>query len=173
MLNLAYPKEAHMQTSPEQVLFLQLQARALRARRIIDVGCFTGYSACALALALTDEPDARVVWSTRSIPKAACTSGRKCAMCRLHTHGFLSNPRVFLVELFLMLTGWSFRKDRFENWACNKLSWYAYALLPMLCSAIFTCLQPEYLIWLTSLQSSRWLIFSYLLCLFFFILFRI
>ena len=61
MSNLTDPKEAHMQTSPEQILFLQLQARALRARRIIDVGCFTGYSACALALALADEPDARVV----------------------------------------------------------------------------------------------------------------
>jgi len=45
---------ATMQISPEQGAFLQWLARVIHARRAIEVGVFTGYSATALALALQD-----------------------------------------------------------------------------------------------------------------------
>ena len=44
--------EAGMQISPEQGQFMQLLVRILGARRCIEVGTYTGYSALAVALAL-------------------------------------------------------------------------------------------------------------------------
>jgi predicted O-methyltransferase YrrM len=44
--------QANMQIAPEQGQFLQLLVRLLRARRVLEVGTFTGYSALAMALAL-------------------------------------------------------------------------------------------------------------------------
>jgi len=44
--------EANMQIAPEQGQLLQLLVRLLGARRCIEVGTFTGYSALAMALAL-------------------------------------------------------------------------------------------------------------------------
>ena len=44
--------EAGMQISPEQGQFMQLLVRLLGARRCIEVGTYTGYSALAVALAL-------------------------------------------------------------------------------------------------------------------------
>ncbi len=41
-----------MQIAPEQAAFLQLLIKMLEARRVIEVGSFTGYSALAMALAL-------------------------------------------------------------------------------------------------------------------------
>ncbi|MDQ6676530.1 MAG: class I SAM-dependent methyltransferase [Acidobacteriota bacterium] len=46
-----YPN-AIMQISPEQGRFLQVLVRAVDARRCLEVGVFTGYSALAVALAL-------------------------------------------------------------------------------------------------------------------------
>ncbi len=43
---------ATMQIAPEQGQFLQLLVRLLGARRILEIGTFTGYSALAMALAL-------------------------------------------------------------------------------------------------------------------------
>lgn len=50
---------ARMQTGPDQVQFLQLLVRLIGARRCIEVGVFTGYSALGVALALPD--DGRIV----------------------------------------------------------------------------------------------------------------
>jgi predicted O-methyltransferase YrrM len=50
---------AMMQISPEQGQFMALLARMLGARRYLEIGTFTGYSALAMALALPD--DGRVV----------------------------------------------------------------------------------------------------------------
>lgn len=50
---------AGMQTSADQVQLLQLLVRAIDARRCIEVGVFTGYSALGVALALPD--DGRIV----------------------------------------------------------------------------------------------------------------
>jgi predicted O-methyltransferase YrrM len=47
--------EHNMQISPEQGQFLALLARLIGARRCIEVGTFTGYSALAVALALPAE----------------------------------------------------------------------------------------------------------------------
>ncbi len=45
---------AIMQISPEQGAFMTLLTRLMGARRVIEVGTFTGYSALALARGLTD-----------------------------------------------------------------------------------------------------------------------
>lgn len=50
---------AGMQTGADQVQFLQLLVRLAGARRCIEVGVFTGYSALGVALALPD--DGRIV----------------------------------------------------------------------------------------------------------------
>ena len=44
--------DAVMQIAPEQAAFLALLVKMSGARRIIEVGSFTGYSAMAMALAL-------------------------------------------------------------------------------------------------------------------------
>lgn len=46
---------AVMQISPEQGQFMQMLVRMIGARRCIEVGTFTGYSALAVALALPDD----------------------------------------------------------------------------------------------------------------------
>jgi len=48
-----------MQISPEQGQFMQLLVKLLGARRTLDIGVFTGYSALTVALALP--PDGRVL----------------------------------------------------------------------------------------------------------------
>lgn len=50
---------AGMQTGADQVQFLQLLVRLIGARRCIEVGVFTGYSALGVALALPE--DGRIV----------------------------------------------------------------------------------------------------------------
>jgi predicted O-methyltransferase YrrM len=50
---------AGMQISPEQGQFMALLARAVNARRAIEIGVFTGYSSLAVALALP--PDGQLV----------------------------------------------------------------------------------------------------------------
>lgn len=46
---------ARMQIAPEQAQFMQLLLRMLGARRAIEVGVFTGYSALAIAMALPED----------------------------------------------------------------------------------------------------------------------
>ena len=53
-----------MQISPDQAAFLQFLVRAIGARRCLEIGVFTGYSALAVALALGD--DGRVTALDRS-----------------------------------------------------------------------------------------------------------
>src|SRR5512141_1239655 len=50
----AHPR-AGMQISPEQGQLLQMLARLIGAKRTIEIGVFTGYSALAVALALPDD----------------------------------------------------------------------------------------------------------------------
>lgn len=50
---------ARMQIAPEQGQFMQLLARMIGARRTLEIGTFTGYSALAVALALP--PDGCVI----------------------------------------------------------------------------------------------------------------
>ena len=51
--------EARMQIAPEQGQFMALLLQIMGARRVIEVGTFTGYSALAMALALP--PDGRLI----------------------------------------------------------------------------------------------------------------
>jgi predicted O-methyltransferase YrrM len=51
--------DAQMQIAPEQGAFLSLLIRMIGARRCIEVGSFTGYSALSMALALPE--DGRIV----------------------------------------------------------------------------------------------------------------
>lgn len=46
---------ATMQSSPEQAQFMQFLIRLIRAKKILELGTFTGYSALAMALALPDD----------------------------------------------------------------------------------------------------------------------
>jgi predicted O-methyltransferase YrrM len=48
-----------MQVAPEQAQFMQLLLRVLNAKKVLELGTFTGYSALAMALALPD--DGRVI----------------------------------------------------------------------------------------------------------------
>jgi predicted O-methyltransferase YrrM len=52
-------KQAGMQIGPDQGLFLGLLVKLLGARRVVEVGTFTGYSALAMAQALP--PGGRIV----------------------------------------------------------------------------------------------------------------
>jgi predicted O-methyltransferase YrrM len=52
-------KQSGMQIGPDQGLFLGLLVKLLGARRVVEVGTFTGYSALAMAMALP--PDGRIV----------------------------------------------------------------------------------------------------------------
>lgn len=54
----AHPRSA-MQTAPEQGQFMALLIRLMGARKTLEVGVFTGYSALAVALALP--PDGQIV----------------------------------------------------------------------------------------------------------------
>lgn len=45
---------ANMQSSPEQAQFLQFLIKTIRARKVLELGTFTGYSTLAMALALPD-----------------------------------------------------------------------------------------------------------------------
>lgn len=58
-LRVAMHEHANMQISPEQGQFIALLIKLTGARRTLEIGVFTGYSALAVALALP--PDGRVV----------------------------------------------------------------------------------------------------------------
>ncbi len=51
--------DADMQIAPEQGQFMALLVELIGAHRVLEIGCFTGYSALAMALALP--PDGRLV----------------------------------------------------------------------------------------------------------------
>lgn len=62
---------AQMQIAPEQGAFMALLVKLIDARRIVEIGTFTGYSSTAMALALP--PDGRIVcldvseeWTSRA-----------------------------------------------------------------------------------------------------------
>ena len=51
--------ESQMQIAPEQGAFMALLVQLIEARRILEIGTFTGYSSTAMALALP--PDGRIL----------------------------------------------------------------------------------------------------------------
>ncbi|CAM2862339.1 class I SAM-dependent methyltransferase [Legionella worsleiensis] len=48
-------KLANMQVAPEQAQFMQFLLRLTNAKKVLELGTFTGYSALAMALALPDD----------------------------------------------------------------------------------------------------------------------
>lgn len=64
---------ALMQVAPEQAQFMQMLIRLLRAKNVLELGTFTGYSALAMALALPDDGhlitcDINTEWTDKAHP---------------------------------------------------------------------------------------------------------
>ena len=64
---------ALMQVAPEQAQFMQLLIRMLQAKKVLELGTFTGYSALAMALALPDDGklitcDISKEWTSKAHP---------------------------------------------------------------------------------------------------------
>ncbi|MCC5015610.1 MULTISPECIES: class I SAM-dependent methyltransferase [Legionella] len=64
---------ANMQVSPEQAQFMQFLLRMINARKVLELGTFTGYSALAMALALPDDGqvitcDINAEWTAKAFP---------------------------------------------------------------------------------------------------------
>lgn len=62
-----------MQVAPEQAQFMQLLLRLMNARKVLELGTFTGYSALAMALALPEDGqiitcDINAEWTARALP---------------------------------------------------------------------------------------------------------
>jgi predicted O-methyltransferase YrrM len=55
----SHHSDAQMEIGPEQGAFMQLLARAIGAKRYLEIGVFTGYSSLAMAQAIPD--DGRIV----------------------------------------------------------------------------------------------------------------
>lgn len=64
---------ANMQVAPEQAQFMQFLLRLIRAKNVLELGTFTGYSALAMALALPEDGklitcDISQEWTKRAHP---------------------------------------------------------------------------------------------------------
>lgn len=64
---------ANMQVAPEQAQFLQFLLRLIRAKNVLELGTFTGYSALAMSLALPDDGqvitcDVSEEWTSKAHP---------------------------------------------------------------------------------------------------------
>jgi len=62
-----------MQVAPEQAQFMQFLIRMLRAKKVLELGTFTGYSALAMALALPENGcvttcDINTEWTNQAVP---------------------------------------------------------------------------------------------------------
>lgn len=64
---------AGMQIAPDQGAFMHVLAKLVGARRIVEVGCFTGYSAICLAAAL---PDGGKLYTLDVNPETAAVAQR-------------------------------------------------------------------------------------------------
>lgn len=63
----------HMQTAPEQAQFLQMILRLLRAKSVLELGTFMGYTTLAMALAMPNDGriitcDRNPTWTSIAIP---------------------------------------------------------------------------------------------------------
>ncbi|ASQ46492.1 class I SAM-dependent methyltransferase [Legionella clemsonensis] len=64
---------SNMQVAPEQAQFMQFLIRATGAKKVLELGTFTGYSALAMALALPDDGqlitcDINTEWTSKAHP---------------------------------------------------------------------------------------------------------
>lgn len=64
---------ANMQVAPEQAQFMQFLLRVIRAKNVLEIGTFTGYSALAMSLVLPDDGqlitcDISAEWTKRAHP---------------------------------------------------------------------------------------------------------
>ncbi|RUR19588.1 class I SAM-dependent methyltransferase [Legionella qingyii] len=64
---------ANMQVAPEQAQFMQLLLRLIRAKNVLELGTFTGYSALAMSLMLPDDGklitcDISAEWTSKAHP---------------------------------------------------------------------------------------------------------
>lgn len=64
---------AGMQIAPEQAQFMQFLLKLINAKKVLELGTFTGYSALAMAMALPDDGqlitcDINADWTSRAFP---------------------------------------------------------------------------------------------------------
>jgi predicted O-methyltransferase YrrM len=64
---------ANMQVAPEQAQFMQFLLRLIRAKNVLELGTFTGYSALAMSLVLPDDGrlitcDINPQWTKKALP---------------------------------------------------------------------------------------------------------
>jgi predicted O-methyltransferase YrrM len=64
---------ANMQVAPEQAQFMQFMLRLLQAKKVLEIGTFTGYSALAMSLALPEDGqlitcDISKQWTDKALP---------------------------------------------------------------------------------------------------------
>lgn len=69
----AHLQLAVMQSSPMQVQFLQFLIRSIRAKRVLEIGTYTGYATLGMALALPEDGqmitcDINETWTSHAIP---------------------------------------------------------------------------------------------------------
>ena len=68
---------ANMQIAPEQGQFMALLVQLTGARKILEIGVFTGYSSLAMALALPPRVVSWAVRSAQNMPRSPVNFGKK------------------------------------------------------------------------------------------------
>ncbi len=66
-----------MQTAPEQAQLLALLVKLMQAKKVIDIGTFTGYSAIAMGLALPKDGTSLLATWMKSPPHLLRNIGKK------------------------------------------------------------------------------------------------
>lgn len=106
---------ANMQVAPEQAQFMQMLIRLTRAKKVLELGTFTGYSALAMSLALPDDGqvitcDINEGWTKHAHPywreakQEHKIKLRLDLLLTLYTHYLMKVESINLISFLLMLT---------------------------------------------------------------------
>ncbi|MBS3743155.1 MAG: class I SAM-dependent methyltransferase [Wenzhouxiangellaceae bacterium] len=96
--------QANMQIAPEQGQFMGILARTIAARRYLEVGTFTGYSALAVTLAMPQQAETTCLDISREWTKIAERYWIRAGLAdRIHLHLGAANDTLE----WLIRDGWS------------------------------------------------------------------